>query len=323
MFKICLIGCGNHSTFVYGRALKKYQEERVSSVELAGCCDLDMPRAKKYQETFGFNNAYDDFNKMIDNVKPEALIAILPENLAAGLGVEIMGYKIPLLVEKPPGINTHENITLKQCAKQLDIPHLVNFNRRYTPMLKEVKKIFSGNTPDHIYYGMYRHKRLEKHFYTTAIHAIDAVRFLSGSDYKKVAFTYHEIPGTEAANIYIDGEMATGTKINIVICPNSGMVVECGTIAANNLFLNFNLPFNDKPTPAHKITLARDTIPEDVLIGHGDGYHISGGFYNCIAMFLDDIADKKYGLYKTAFDEALQSSRVAECIANREPMISF
>ena len=68
------------------------------------------------------------------------------------------------------------------------MPHQVAFNRRYTPLVVELKRRLAGATIQHIDCQFYRVGRTGSDFTTTAIHGIDTVRFLAGCDLRCWSF---------------------------------------------------------------------------------------------------------------------------------------
>ena len=47
MFKICMVGCGEHASRVHGPSLRRYAGEEAG-VELAACCDIDCAAAERF-----------------------------------------------------------------------------------------------------------------------------------------------------------------------------------------------------------------------------------------------------------------------------------
>ena len=72
-----------------------------------------------------------------------------------------------------------------------EVPHQVAFNRRYVPLLAELRErirlLPAGATLQHVRYEMVRVNRRDPDFSTTAVHAIDAVRFIAGADFAESA----------------------------------------------------------------------------------------------------------------------------------------
>ena len=75
---------------------------------------------------------------------------------------------------------------------------------------------------------MMRTNRRDPDFSTTAIHLIDAVRFVLNDEYRSLNLRYQtwNSAGSPVTNFSIEGVMASGTMLQICICPDCGMQAE-------------------------------------------------------------------------------------------------
>jgi myo-inositol 2-dehydrogenase/D-chiro-inositol 1-dehydrogenase len=184
-FKIALIGCGWVSSACHGPAYQEYAALQ-NHVSLAACCDSNPQRAADFQNRFGFQHAYTDYLEMLDRERPQAVCLNVPPPLIASLGAEIMRRGYPLMAEKPPGLSVADIDQLIAAADKSQVIHQVAFNRRYMPLVTELNGRLAGRKTDHIEGRMTRIHRTDAIFATTAVHLIDAARFLIGSDYTQV-----------------------------------------------------------------------------------------------------------------------------------------
>ena len=111
-----------HAGFILGRKPKP-------DIELVGIYEPNTDLAKRYAKSFGINENlfYTDMNKMLEAVKPEAVVAFgsIYEHLAA---VEICAPKgIHVMVEKPLATNLAHAKRMEQLAKQYKIHLLTNY----------------------------------------------------------------------------------------------------------------------------------------------------------------------------------------------------
>ena len=51
--RICVIGCGNHSSGVHGPSYRQYAG-RNPEAELSACCDVNAEAAERFARQFGF-----------------------------------------------------------------------------------------------------------------------------------------------------------------------------------------------------------------------------------------------------------------------------
>lgn len=243
LFKICIIGCGSHSSGVHGPSLREYAGLNPQAA-LAACCDMNAAKAAEYSREFGFMKSYSDFEKMLDDEKPDAVSIVTPVEATFGVVSKVMKKGYPVIFEKPPGRDSREVRELLSISRQCDIPNRVAFNRRFMPLVRKLKEMMDENlkpgTIQNIEYHMGRVNRIDPDFSTTAIHGIDAVRYIMDSAYKHIRFFYQEFPelGQGVANIYMHCTFENGAAASINFCPVSGTTDERVRIdALDNTFL--------------------------------------------------------------------------------------
>lgn len=230
-FKIAVIGCGWVSNASHAPVYKRYAASH-SDVELV-CCDVNFAAAEAFRAEHGFDCAYQDYQKMLATEKPDAVCLNVPEHLISSIGCQVMQMGFPLLAEKPPGLNTAEINNLIATARSTGVIHQVAFNRRYAPLMIELKRRLHGHTIHHIDHQFYRVRRTRYDFSNTAVHAIDSIRYLGG-DFQKLLLKYQEFPplSSEApvANFFIDGKIVSGATVNMSISPITGLNTETTTL---------------------------------------------------------------------------------------------
>ncbi|MGI6538001.1 MAG: Gfo/Idh/MocA family protein [Caldicoprobacterales bacterium] len=316
-FRICVIGCGAMSTSVHGPSFKKYAST-YPDTELSACCDLVREKAEVYKEKFGFKKAYTSYDEMLEKEKPHAVCLITNVIHTKDLAVDIMRKGFPVLMEKPPGINPSECEEIICVSEETGVPARAAFNRRYQPLVKELKSLLKEEKQPvyNVYYNMLRSGRYDEDFSTTAIHAIDTVRFLLDSDYESVSIRYQHLPqhGETVANIYLDGKMKSGTLVRLEFVVDGGALIERSIINCSNSTFLLNTPVGtDAPGRLTHMRKGRVLLDKEGDIN--EEFYITGGFYNENAEFFDlvkrnspEIGDVKTGL---------QSVIIADCIRNR------
>jgi len=236
-FKIAVIGCGWVSMDCHGPACARYAKTHPG-VELTACCDLDAQRAATFTERFGCLHAYTQYQEMLLAEKPAAVCLCVPPEAACSMGCAILEQGFPLLCEKPPGISIEEIDRLIAAtqrpgtADQSRVIHQVAFNRRFMPLVVELKKQLAAQPVQALEIVMARHQRLEPDFTTTAVHVVDLARFLLDSDYGEVHFRYptHEVSGKTVTNYLLEGVLVSGVTVRLSIYPATGMNVERATL---------------------------------------------------------------------------------------------
>jgi predicted dehydrogenase len=168
---------------------------------------------------------------------------------------------------------------------------------------------------------MTRYDRREPDFSTTAVHGLDAVRFLTGSDYAHARFRYQELPhlGPGVANMFVDGVMASGTVVHLAFCPVGGVIHERATIQGEGHTLVLALPVADSADiPGHLRHVERGRVVSElsglpVELG-GEAFDLAG-FYAQDAAFLEALAAGRPPAPDLA--QSRQSVELADCLRRR------
>jgi len=185
MVRIALLGAGGHSARCHAPALQLYARQHPGEMELAALCDLDRGKAERLAQQVGFRKAYEDVETMLAEERRDALVAVTPVALTERIVSSLLPRGIPLLMEKPPGESSEAARRLMALAESHRTPHMISFNRRFSPALRMACEWLSENTredpPRLVLARMLRHDRREPDFVTgTGIHLVDTVLSLLG-----------------------------------------------------------------------------------------------------------------------------------------------
>lgn len=322
--KLCTIGCGGHSSDVHGPAQQKAASE--GGIHLAACCDLNEALAETYRARFGFERAYTDIQTMIDREAPDVLCLIVPTSVTCDLAVDVLRQGIPLFLEKPPGLGTAELDRMRAAADAGKVPNQVAFNRRYMPVVVRTHDILETHLPpdavQQINYEMTRFDRRDADFSTTAIHAIDAVRFLARSPYHEVRITYREMPwmGDGVAAFTLDGTCESGTQVRINIQPIAGKTSEGACIHAAEHTLRLSLLGADgRQFQGYLEHWRKDRLAERFQ-ATGDLIE-RNGTYGEFAAFLDAVREGRTPA--PGLDDCRQQMALMEALRRRLPRVDF
>jgi predicted dehydrogenase len=323
--KIVMIGCGEHGAGSHGPAQARYAA-RHRETELAACCDVDQGRAERYRARFGFARAYTDLDRMLEEERPDAAVMAVPLEITARLAPRVFAAGVPLLVEKPPGRTVEEVDALVAAAEggARAVPHQVAFNRRFVPLVQEARRRLAAIGPperiQHVHYEMTRVDRREPDFSTTAIHGLDAVRFLAQADYAQARLRYREFPalGPGVANIFVDALMTSGATAHLAFCPVAGALVERTTIHADGHTLFVRIPmWGPLDSPGRLQHVAGDVVADIGGDQLGDTEPcVLGGFYGEYEAFLGDVAAGR--MPSPGLRESRQSVAIAESVRRRD-----
>ena len=147
MKKYVQVGCGNRGILAYSVPLvKKYGD----CAKLCGVYDANYKRAELASKMSGAEiPVYTDFDKMIDDVKPDCVIVTckdcdhdyyIKKALEKGCGV---------ISEKPVTTNFEKALKIKDAEDKSEKDVIVTFNLRFQPFFKQVKELIkSGEIGD-------------------------------------------------------------------------------------------------------------------------------------------------------------------------------
>jgi myo-inositol 2-dehydrogenase / D-chiro-inositol 1-dehydrogenase len=322
--KIIVIGCGWISQDRHGPAYAHYASQHPE-VELAACCDVDPLRAEAFRARFGFQRVYNDYQQLLEAERPRngdqvAVCLNVPEPLICEIGCTVMQRGFALLSEKPPGLSVVEIDRLILTARETGALHQVNFNRRFTPLLGELKRRLDGKSIRHIDLHFFRVGRIQGDFSPTAIHAIDTLRYLAGSDFAAVHCHYQELPEygpLGVANTFLDCTFHSGATASLSLCPVSGLNVERSFVHTGNstYYLSMNLG-PDAPGRLQQYEdghLALD-LDGSMLTGSSEDFILSG-FCAEDAAFFDDVQAGRRPVHN--FASCRQSVEVMQALRER------
>jgi predicted dehydrogenase len=321
--RIVQIGCGDHARVAHGPSQARCARERAG-LALAGCCDLDRERAESFRRDFGYARAFTDPGVMLDAERPDAAVVVVPVERTVAAASLVLERGIPLLLEKPPGETVGEVDRLIAAAEKGGrvVPHQVAFNRRFAPLLRELRRRIEEAGPlQHVHYEMTRVERRDPDFSTTAIHGLDAVRYLAGSDYAEARFRCRELPelGKGVANILVDAVMASGATAHLAFCPVAGIVVERAVAHAHGHSLFLQVPmWSGVDSPGRLWHYEGGRLAAELggdQVGDGTALFELGGFYRETVAFLDALAGGRTP--SPSLRESRQSVAIAECIRHR------
>lgn len=321
---ICTIGCGSMATAVHGPSYARYAAEHPDTL-LAACCDLDAARAETFRARFGFARCYTDIRTMLDAEKPDAVCLVAPVEFTCALSCLILERGLPLLLEKPPGLTVAEIDRMIAVAHASGAAAQVAFNRRFTPLLLRLRTLLQEQVApgalQHLQLDFTRTGRADPDFSTTAIHGIDAARFLAGSDYREIRFHYQPLPrhGPTVANVFLNAIFENGMTAQLNFCPMAGEVVERVTLHADDQTFRLHLPIgNSRDAPGRLQRMRKNEclldVPCEITVGGGALFEASG-FYGENAAFFDAV--RAGTRPEPNLSQVRQSVEVMECFRER------
>jgi UDP-N-acetylglucosamine 3-dehydrogenase len=210
--RVAVIGAGN-----MGRNhVRTYHG--LEGAELLALADPN-PEAAKIAKEYGVR-FYDDFKKMLEIEKPEAVSIAVPTPLHYPIASEVMQRGIHCLVEKPIATTPQEGDKLIAQARKKGVVFTVGHIERYNPMIKKLKRLIDkkeiGDITSIVVKRVGGFPAIEPKtdvIIDLAVHDIDIITHLLGSSPKHVyghgSRTLHSSK-VDAAEIFMDYGDASG-----------------------------------------------------------------------------------------------------------------
>lgn len=200
--RIALIGAG-----VMGR--QHYQHLRgLDEARLCAVADPG-PQAGDFAAACGVPY-FADYRQMLDQARPEAVIIANPNTLHVSTALDCLAAGVPVLLEKPVGVDLHEVRELVAASRRYGVPVLVGHHRRHNPLivrahallqegalgrLTTVTALWQLQKPDSYFDIPWRREAGAGMLLTNLIHDLDLLRHLCGEVRQVQAITSNAVRG--------------------------------------------------------------------------------------------------------------------------------
>ncbi|MCW4019986.1 MAG: Gfo/Idh/MocA family oxidoreductase [Candidatus Bathyarchaeota archaeon] len=303
--KISIIGAGRWANKVHYPSLAEFKD-----VEIKAVCDLDENRLKQTSEKYNIEETFTDYKQMLRKTSLDAVYVIMfPVPVShyerAEPLVEVVSHclekKKDVFIEKPPGTSVEETRRMAEEAAANDCRTMVGFNRRFIPIVREAKRIVEARgavthcsaTFHKNQIGQPRVWGVLDHLTADVIHSVDALRWISGSEVKKIAshvdsFRSDSINSFNALMIFENGAVG-----HLDSCYTAGARTHRFEMHANGISAYVDLP---QETARQEARIIRDNQPYEEaeviksseLVG-SEEFHKCYGYYQENRYFIDCI----------------------------------
>jgi predicted dehydrogenase len=219
--RIAHVGAGEWSRYAHGPTLERFAQQSLVSLELI--CDLQIDRARRFRDLFHYRLASDNIHQMLGEVRPDAIVCTVQPSATAELVRSLLPLRIPLFIEKPPGISLPEATSLAGASVQAEAFTFVAFNRRSIPSIVRLKQWATHHSVRFARAEMLRTNRLEPDFaIATGIHALDTIRFLMGHP-ESIEVTTHPHDDSTACDYLVRLQFENSTIAEVSLMLNTGL----------------------------------------------------------------------------------------------------
>ena len=136
-----LIGCGGRGRG-HVRALHALED-----VELVAVCDPVAANREQVGDEWGVERRYADVEAMLDAEELTAAIVATPAHLNAEAALPCLERGVDTLLEKPPGMSLDQTRALKEAAEASGARGMVGWNRRFDPLVLQVREEIESRGP--------------------------------------------------------------------------------------------------------------------------------------------------------------------------------
>ena len=311
------IGAGAWSRYAHAPVLARLRDQGRVSLELI--CDLDKQRAADLQRDFGYARTASDVMSGLADARPDAIVCTVHPAATAKLVLDLLPLGIPLLIEKPPGVNSIEAELLVKAAALSGTRQIVAFNRRFVGSMRKLRHFATDRKVSYLKCEMLRTGRLEAQFAReTGIHSIDAARFLLGDPVRMETLAVphgSDAQGEQIHDYLIRLEFGEGIVADLTMFLDSGRRLERYTLFAYGATASATMspPYGmAEENAGFQVSENEKSI---FSIGTVGDVLVDGGFVGEYEAFLDVIE----GDIATTCDlrDAARSVRLAELVAEK------
>lgn len=229
--RIVHIGAGEWSRSVHGPALQRFAQRSLVSLE--AICDLQLGRAEAFRTEFDYKFTSNNIDEMLRDIQPDAIVCTVNPSATAALVESLLPLKVPLFIEKPPGISLLQARSLAVASEAAKVPTFVAFNRRSIPSMVRMKQWIRQNPVRSARAEMLRTNRMEQNFaIETGIHALDTMRFLLGNPLE-IQVRRHTYGNSNTHDSWVWLLFESGAEAEISLILNSGIRRETYRLTAD------------------------------------------------------------------------------------------
>jgi predicted dehydrogenase len=173
---------------------------------LVSICGLDAAEAAEAAARYGYESSCTDYHELLNNDAIQVLDNAGPNSIHACASIEAARAGKNVICEKPLGRSTDETRKMVEAVQQAGIKHMVAFNYRFVPAVRQARELICSGKLGRIYHfrAQYFQEWLLPHYNTPwgwkmskadgggalgdlGAHIIDLSRYLMGAEVESVS----------------------------------------------------------------------------------------------------------------------------------------
>lgn len=165
--RVAMVGTGVRGLGMWG---KPVLEEFGDMVDFVGLCDINPGRVETGKKFLGVNcNTYTDFDKMMQETKPDALIVTTVDGTHHQFIIKGLQYGAEIITEKPLTIDEQKCQSILDAEEKAGKKIKVTFNYRYSPHRQKLYELLRSGTIGEL-------TSVDFHWYLDIYHGADYFR---------------------------------------------------------------------------------------------------------------------------------------------------
>lgn len=126
---------------------------RMDDVEIVAVADVVEENAQRLCREFNIPESYLDFEKMLENVQPDAVSVCTPNGMHAPCTIAAINAGAHVLVEKPLAMNATEGAQMVDAAKSKNRKLVIGFQHRFEPRTRFLRNAVANGELGKVLYG--------------------------------------------------------------------------------------------------------------------------------------------------------------------------
>ena len=165
--RVAIVGTGNRCMDMWCKPVIK---EFADVLEFVGLCDINEGRVKYFKEATKLNcPVYTDFDKMMQETKPDKLIVTTVDGFHHQYIIKGMEYGADIISEKPMTTTEAKCQAILDAEKRTGKKVTVTFNYRYSPHRQKIYELLRSGVIGDI-------MSVDFHWYLDVYHGADYFR---------------------------------------------------------------------------------------------------------------------------------------------------
>ncbi len=151
--------------------------------DMVAICGRNESAVQAAAARFGYARAYTDWRELVDDDRVQLFDNGGPNNLHAEPCIAAARAGKHLLCEKPLGRTAEESRAMLDAATAAGVKHMVGFNYRFVPAIRQVRELIDSGALGQIYHfrAIYLQEWIMPHYETPALWRLDREQAGSGA----------------------------------------------------------------------------------------------------------------------------------------------